>query len=252
MSTIPIVLIEESLCHHKYSNMNEDHENSDFKLKSYWDERFKKEEEYDWLVKLDELKQYLVPKLPPLESNSRILIVGCGNSTFSSDLYDLGYTNIVNIDFSDVCIANMVSKNETKCPLMTWLVMDMTDMSSFENESFDVVIDKASMDALMVDEGDVWDPNDDVVDSADRMLSHISRILKSESGLFIQITFAQTHFRTKYLMGHRALRIKSSPFETLKGYSDKYYWSLDYESINPKTGCIHYFIYTMTKSLKKS
>jgi hypothetical protein len=41
---------------------------------------------------------------------------------------------------------------------MRWLTMDMLDMS-FDDSSFDVVIDKATMDALMVDEGDVWNPN---------------------------------------------------------------------------------------------
>ena len=176
---------------------NDDHENIDFKLKTYWDGRFTQEDEYDWLVKFDELKEYLLPKLtcnpanpshqfqdsqpftsiplalavstdtstvtvpvvsiPTKEKNYiKILVIGCGNSTFSSDLYDSGYTNIVNIDFSEVCINNMIKKHGIKRPFMKWLVMDMTDMAAFENESFDVVIDKATMDALMVDEGDAF------------------------------------------------------------------------------------------------
>lgn len=268
--------VNESTSNSTSQNNGDDHKNVDFKLKSYWNGRFTQEKEYDWLVKFDELKQYLLPKLPCNElsqSNSsastssdilfstepslnqkklmkdiKILIVGCGNSTFSSDLYDIGYENIINIDFSDICISNMIEKHGIKRPSMKWLVMDMTDMSAFENESFDVVIDKATMDALMVDEGDAWDPNDECIDNADKMLTHISRILKSDSGIFIQITFAQAHFRTKYLYGNRADRVSSSPFESLKGYSKRYEWLLDYEAINPKVGCINYFMYTMIKT----
>ena len=32
----------------------------------------------------------------------RLLVVGCGNSELSAQLYDDGFTNIVNIDFSKV------------------------------------------------------------------------------------------------------------------------------------------------------
>ena len=34
----------------------------------------------------------------------------------------------------------------------------MTDMSELEDESFDVVLDMAAMDALLSAEGDVWHP----------------------------------------------------------------------------------------------
>ena len=36
---------------------------------------------------------------------------------------------------------------------MQWLVMDMMDMSQLANGSFDVVLDKAAMDALITAEG---------------------------------------------------------------------------------------------------
>jgi hypothetical protein len=41
---------------------------------------------------------------------------------------------------------------------MHWEVMDMTALT-FDDSSFDAVIDKAAMDALMCDEQDVWNPS---------------------------------------------------------------------------------------------
>lgn len=34
-------------------------------------------------------------------------------------------------------------------PLMEWKVMDVTDMSEFESNSFDIAIDKSTIDALL-------------------------------------------------------------------------------------------------------
>jgi len=224
---------------------NNDHLNSDYKLKSYWDSRFEAEDQYDWLVKCNDIQQYIVPKMT--SKDAKILIVGCGNSSFSADLYDCGYKNIINIDFSEVCIARMQQKHAESRPEMSWVTMDMTELL-FHDQEFDIVIDKASMDALLVDEGDVWDPEESTISIVDKMCAGISRVLKP-GGLFLQITFAQTHFRTKYLQASHVLKSSNqvSPFESLKGYCDRYNWTLDYTSVNPTTGCIHYYIYHMIK-----
>ena len=220
----------------------DDHPNSDFKLKEYWEKRFESENEYEWLVDFNGIKTYILPLIQSKEA--RILIIGCGNSNFSADLYDAGYENITNIDFSNICILNMREKNANR-PKMLWQVMDMTALA-YPDQSFDVVIDKAGMDALMVDEGDVWEPNDETLLAADQTLLGISRVLTS-SGIFIQITFAQTHFRTKYLMASHLLKLDCSPYDSLNGHCGRYGWTLSYNSVNPTTGCIHYFIYIMKK-----
>ena len=78
----------------------------------------------------------------------RILVLGCGNADFSEDLYDDGYTNVVNVDISSVVIGQMQDRNLER-PLMEWKVMDVTDMSEFESNSFDIAIDKSTIDALL-------------------------------------------------------------------------------------------------------
>ncbi len=65
-------------------------------------------------------------------------------------IYDDGYTNIVNIDILKICIEKMRLLHE-ETP-MEWKVADVTDLSDFEDNSFDTVIEKATLDALLVNE----------------------------------------------------------------------------------------------------
>jgi SAM-dependent methyltransferase len=213
-----------------------------FKLQSYWEERFAEEDSYEWLGAWKSVRSVILPHLKP---ESRILIVGCGNSSFSADIYDEGYVNITNIDFSGVVIEKMKSLHESVRPSMKWIEMDMTKMT-FMDESFDIVLDKAAMDALVVDEGDVWDPKEEVVQSVDRMCQSVSRVLTAQ-GIFLQISFAQPHFRTKYLIGYRADGTECNPYESHRGYSSRYNWKLDYEEVTLETGCLSLFFYTMRK-----
>ena len=74
-------------------------------------------------------------------------MIGCGNSNFSSDLYDDGYTNITSNDFSELVVNEMKSKRAD----MRWDVMDMTNMT-YTAGSMDVILDKGALDALMSDE----------------------------------------------------------------------------------------------------
>ena len=78
-----------------------------------------------------------------------ILILGCGNADFSADLYDEGYQNITNVDISSVVISQMMEKHKEERPKMHWLVMDITDMEEFETDSFDLAVDKSTIDALL-------------------------------------------------------------------------------------------------------
>ena len=43
----------------------------------------------------------------------------------------------------------MAERNKETRPNIEWLVMDITDMSEFESNRFDIIIDKGTMDALL-------------------------------------------------------------------------------------------------------
>ena len=218
--------------------------NATLKEQGYWDERFAEEDEYDWLLSYEQLQTHLIPILM---LSDKILIVGCGNSRLSEGLYDAGFTNITNIDFSDIVIERMKTLHGVKRPLMQWEFMDMTDMT-YDAGSFDVVIDKASTDAVMVDEEDVWNPNIATINIIHKMCLGISKILTPQTGRFIQLSFAQPHFRTKYLMGHHMREDseeKISPFESSEGYCERYGWTLSFSTINTEAGCLNSFLYVM-------
>lgn len=219
-------------------------ENHRYKEKDYWNGRFVEEDSFEWLVGFRDVQRQLTPLLNPTD---RILIVGCGNSSFSADVYDAGFTNIVNIDFSAVVIEKMKSIHGEVRPHMEWRVMDMTDLTFCDGE-FDVVLDKAAMDALVVSEGDVWNPHPDVVTSVDKMCKEVSRVLKPVNAKFLLISFNQPHFRTKYLMGYRAEEREVDAFQSHSGFSDRYNWNLDFEPIELQDqGVLETFLYTMRR-----
>lgn len=94
------------------------------------------------------------PNTSQFSSSLHSPLSGCGNSSLSGDMYVAGYRSITNIDYSSVCISTM-SARHSDCPGMTWHEMDVRQLS-FPDASFDVVLEKATLDALMVDEKDPW------------------------------------------------------------------------------------------------
>ncbi|EYU32697.1 hypothetical protein MIMGU_mgv1a020540mg [Erythranthe guttata] len=118
---------------------------------------------------------------PPEEQS--ILVPACGNSRLSEHLYDDGFTNITNVDFSKVVISAMLRRNVNERPVMKWRVMDMTDMQ-FENGTVDAIIDKGGLDALMESELDSR--------SGILYLSEVKRLLKA-GGKYICLTLAEPH-----------------------------------------------------------
>ncbi|KAJ8015897.1 hypothetical protein DPEC_G00001460 [Dallia pectoralis] len=78
--------------------------------------------------------------------------ISCGNSSMSSDMY-AGYLSITNIDYSSVCIDTMSARHLSKCPRMTWHQMDARKLS-FPDASYDVVLEKGTLDAMLVEEKD--------------------------------------------------------------------------------------------------
>ena len=63
-----------------------------------------------------------------------------------------------------------MEKNKDVRPKMTWVIMDITDMVEFDTDSFDIAIDKSTMDALFC--------GDDAFTKVSLMLRETQRVLK--------------------------------------------------------------------------
>ncbi|KAF8449172.1 S-adenosyl-L-methionine-dependent methyltransferase [Boletus edulis BED1] len=182
-------------------------ENQEYGTREYWNLRYTQEDPdtpYDWFKSYAELAIHLRLLIP--DKTARILVLGCGNSKFSEDMWEDGYRNIVNIDYSPVVIEQMRARHADSRPDMEWHEMDVRSLS-FEDASFDVAIDKGTMDAMMTSSTSVWDPPEDIIKDCTAEVSEVLRVLRP-SGTFLYITFGQPHFRERFLTGPNSLRTK--------------------------------------------
>lgn len=76
--------------------------------------------EYDTLS--DVIDKYIHVK-------DKVLIIGCGNSKLSADLYDVGICNSTSIDISSPVISQMKAKYGKDRPQMVFEKMDVFDVS---------------------------------------------------------------------------------------------------------------------------
>ena len=101
-----------------------------------------------------------------------VISTGSGNSSLSEDLYRDGFHHITNMDYSSVVIENMREKCRD-LHHMTWDVMDLAAMT-YPHHSFDVVMEKGTLDALLVDERDIWTVSQETQDLMHHILMQAS------------------------------------------------------------------------------
>lgn len=83
---------------------------------------------------------------------NRVLNVGAGNSRLSEEMFDEGYETITNVDISQAVTKTMYEKFKDKGgPNFKYLQMDVRAMD-FKENSFDAVIDKGTLDCILVRE----------------------------------------------------------------------------------------------------
>jgi SAM-dependent methyltransferase len=189
--------------------------------KSFWDNRYRTQEgKYDWYLGYSQLAEAMLPYMNVKDSSAtsatagsaaaasssaaakpdakteekrdrsslRTLIVGCGNSDLSENMFDDGFTNQVSIDYSEVVIQKMNESLKDK-PAIKFEAMDCRDLR-YKDSEFDMIIDKGTLDAILCG-------NDSAKNSSD-MLDQCSRVLKP-GGVFFIFTYGQPQSRLSYL-----------------------------------------------------
>ena len=156
----------------------------EFRQKDYWDSFFKKrgKKAFEWYGEYGELCGILHKYIKPKDN---VLQIGCGNSTMSSDLYDVGYKNITSIDLSDKVIEQMQKQNKRDRPDLKFETMDATKMS-YNESTYGVILDKGTLDAIMPDD------SDEVKANVNMMFAEIDRVLRF-GGRYIIFSLLQPH-----------------------------------------------------------
>jgi len=173
----------------------------------YWDDYYNKttvEERFDWYGSWDTSIQEMsfAPKggsdqvtaraigdllRPYLTPESQIMMLGCGNSNMSEQMYSAGFENIVNVDISEKLLASLRERLEASMPQMRW-VYENASALSFEAGTFDVTIDKGTLDAI--------EQNKPLLHSA---VTEAHRTLRP-GGFFLSVTFNSPGVRVEQQM----------------------------------------------------
>ncbi|CAH1268157.1 METTL13 [Branchiostoma lanceolatum] len=163
---------------------------TEFSSADYWDTFFSKrgDKAFEWYGEYPELCGILHKYIKPQE---QALVVGCGNSRLSEDLYDVGYRGLTNVDISDVVVRQMTERNAGKRADMKFLQMDVMKMD-FPDSSFSAVLDKGTLDALMPDN------QSETQERVTRMFDEVGRVLKV-GGRYVIITLSQEHILKKLM-----------------------------------------------------
>ncbi|OII76149.1 hypothetical protein cand_005470 [Cryptosporidium andersoni] len=134
----------------------------DFTNNEYWEQFFlkldkNKKVNFEWYGDYNLIKSKLLESLKYSHNSNKsinILHIGCGNSNIPLELYNIGYHNIVNIDFSQ----NVIEKMKKLCKeyyKMKWICLDVeNDLEDFANKEenkgiYDIIIDKGFLDAFL-------------------------------------------------------------------------------------------------------
>lgn len=185
----------------------------DYSKQEYWQERYSCEKTpYEWfesakkefvsfLTTASDSKSTIIPH------GNFVLNLGCGSSHFSRDLYEADNS----LFFIDMDYASSAFSSYSPTALHCDRVVGDARTALLRPECFDVVLDKATLDAVFSDGSSQWDPSSKTRLTASQILNQLKSTLKSSSGIYVCISFGQPHFRMPYLQEAEWRLIKQHP-----------------------------------------
>jgi 2-polyprenyl-3-methyl-5-hydroxy-6-metoxy-1,4-benzoquinol methylase len=141
-------------------------DNTVYSKVEYWNNRFIQEDNYEWIADYSTIKPLLCTvaeelgkRLNKPRERLSILMLGCGSSSLSIDMYNDNYKSQVNLDYSRVVIDKLLSRYSAEIKesagRFNFVLGDMTKLEqTFRDEKFDIILDKCALDALLVEEKD--------------------------------------------------------------------------------------------------
>ena len=152
----------------------------------YWESRYSSEPEpFEWYQTWSNLSPVVLPKMV---NPGNVLDVGCGNSSVCSELVKENF-DVTGIDISSCVIKHNKENyvNEETKDKLKFICCDCLSMKDFQDESFDYVFDKGTLDSLICSsESNKIVPN---------YIKEISRVLK-KGGIYFVVSYGTPNTRT--------------------------------------------------------
>jgi len=145
------------------------------------------------------------------------------------ELADDGYPEVISIDISDVAVEKMATKF-AHIPGLKFLQMDATKMT-FKDNSFDVVFDKGTLDALYTGSAEM----------VKNVIPEVYRVLRP-GGIFVSVTFGAPRSRKDLNMTSKLI----APKQSAPGWARFHTVVLERNEIS-ESSHNSYYIYIMTK-----
>ena len=144
-----------------------------FMSRSYWDARYSQDPQpFDWYQRYSACESLRTIAAERLNKEGRTLIVGCGSSRLAEELLADGYKALCNADWCPTVITQLEERfRRLGVKGVDNKLIDVRAMGAFADGSYDAVFDKATLDTILSSENGA--------ESVERMLSEISRVLKS-------------------------------------------------------------------------
>lgn len=154
-------------------------DNAGYGVPSFWDEYYSRSDHsYDWYQPYPSFRK-MITRIA--QSNSKILIPGCGNSLMMEDMINDGFSDVTGLDISRVVIDQMKEKY-SDIPLLSWIQGNICH-TEIPADTYDVIIDKGLHDSLLC-----------TIDNVDRNINdyftEIQRML-TRAGVFICISYVR-------------------------------------------------------------
>lgn len=156
-----------------------------YSSQEYWESRYQEVQGFhEWYCSYDNLKPLLEQKISLSHS---VLEIGCGDSPLLPGLAEAGHMGLLHgIDFSKSIILKLINDQTKKselCIAAEYLEMDARHLR-YENDSWDIVLDKGTLDAMLCDK------KTGLV-NARELTGEACRVLKKSSGVIVFISHIQ-------------------------------------------------------------
>eukprot|EP00746_Dinoflagellata_sp_MGD_P083177 gnl/MRDRNA2_/MRDRNA2_33111_c0_seq1.p1 gnl/MRDRNA2_/MRDRNA2_33111_c0~~gnl/MRDRNA2_/MRDRNA2_33111_c0_seq1.p1 ORF type:complete len:222 (+),score=38.93 gnl/MRDRNA2_/MRDRNA2_33111_c0_seq1:128-793(+) len=181
--------------------------------KTYWNTAYKKGrygKNYEWLQSPEVILERLQkPDHLGSRHDASLIHVGCGNSKLGRQLWDAGFKDIVNVDYSP----NVISMMKNSEPELSWLLADCCEPGALGRDGqYDFALDKGGLDALLEAQ---------MIDKGRAMIKEVHRVIKPD-GKYIVFSLATPKERVSLLKEC----FKDVAVETIEGYSMDIYYKL--------------------------